>query len=145
MSKHTITLTSGTDIFLTLFSAADTWDEADHQLIELKGWDDIDNVDIQTVNKLFGTGSYVVSKKLTEQKFSITGRVNQPGVRSIREEISLVTEMLSTITVTRTISTLTGNESVEAYITGLEWNQETDDEAEFVISLKSTSATKTTT
>jgi hypothetical protein len=145
MSKHIITLKNGGDVFLTLYSGASTWDEADHQLIDFKGWDDIDNIDIQTVDKLFGTGSYVVSKKLTEQKFSIKGRVNQPGVRSIREDISLVAEELTPITVTRQIVNLNGSESMDAFITGLEWNQETDEEAEFVISFKSTSAIKTIT
>lgn len=145
MSKQIITLTAGVTVFLTLYSSASTWDEADHQLIDFKGWDDFSNIEINTVPKLFGSGSYVVSKKLKEREFSIKGQVNQPGVRSIREDISIIAEGLSPITVTRVITGLPGSEAVEAFITGLEWNQETDDEAEFTISLKSTSAIKTIT
>lgn len=145
MSKHIVTLNDGTTTFLTLYSGADTWDEADRQLVELKGWDDFTNIDIQTVAKLFGNGSYVVSKKLTEREFSIKGRINQPNVRSVNDDITNVAELLATITVTREIVGLPGNGSLEAFITGLEWNQETDDEAEFTISLKTTSAMKTIT
>src|SRR6478609_7847651 len=101
MSKQVVTLTDDTTVFLTLYSSATTWGEADYQLIDLKGWDDFSNINLTTVPKLFGNGSYVVSYYLTEREFSVKARVNQTDVKTIRQIFHDIIAKLGTITVTR--------------------------------------------
>jgi hypothetical protein len=100
----------------------------------MEGFESWDNIEIETVPKLFGNGSYVVSKRITEKPISVEASVSVSNVRSVYSSLRTAAASLNPVTVAVSGSAI---QTVEAYITGIDWNQVSDDEANFVLSLKS--------
>jgi hypothetical protein len=105
-------------------------------LTELKGWDD-GSVQIVTVPKLFGKGSYVVEKQVPEREVVITFFViDAPLVREIRQAIEAKMLTMNPLVLTRTYrgETETRTETLAAYLTALnEYTTFSDGAAKFVI------------
>lgn len=70
---NTEILMSATDIYKTFPEGLST----QNVLVSESGWDDVNNVEIETVPKLNGGGSYIVSERIGEKEFSV--EINIPS------------------------------------------------------------------
>ena len=133
MAKRTITIKQGTTTIVTLYSGPSTWVEANATVTDVEGMERWDNVEIETVPKLFGNGSYVVSKRIGEIVGSISGDLFLPNVRAVYTRLSSAAASLEPVVITQTGLATT---QVDAYITGVQWQQRTDEEASFTVEFK---------
>lgn len=145
MAKQTITIKKLDDILLTLYAGADTWDESAYVATKFDEWDDVGNVVIDTVPKLFGSGSYVVSKRIEEKDLTLEGSIEDKLHRSVRNLLASTIEAMEEITieVSRTINDNGVVEARTAFITGLTWTVIDEEHADFTLTFKNLSGKKT--
>lgn len=140
MSDLSVSLLKNDVEIVTLHSGFKTWAETECVIVNFEGWDDIDNITIDTVPKLFGTGSYVVSKRIEEQEYTLEGAIFTSLARDIRKDLEDAAYALEPVTVI--VNRADSNTIAEAYITSLKWNASSDTEAEFTIIMKATNPIK---
>lgn len=140
MAKQTLTIMQGGASILSLHTGFGNWAEAEMALMELTGFDDINNINIETVPKLFGTGSYIVSKTIMERPISIRGALFTEDARSIRDAIEAAANSLEPVTLS--LKRGNTNNRMEAYIVSLTWTMYSENEAEFSMELTAVNPTK---
>lgn len=138
MAKRTVEIKQGSTTLVTLYSGPSTWEEADYTVTDISGVEDWDNIEIETVPKLFGNGSYVVGKRITEKAVTVEASVMASNVRSIYVLLSNAASSLNPVSVVLSGSPI---RTVEAFITGLDWNETSEEEAVFTLTLKSITGT----
>lgn len=138
MAKRTIQIKQGSYTIVTLYSGASSFEEANATITEASGFEQWDNIEIETVPKLFGNGSYVVSKRIAETNGTISGDLFVDNVRSVYTALRTAAGSLDTVTISQTGLATT---SVDAYITGVQWQQRSDEEASFTIEFKAVAGT----
>lgn len=131
MSKKIVTITKGGTELVKLYSGYGSWEEANSTIVNLTGWDDIENIEIETVAKLFGSGSYIVSKRIIENNVTLEAAIYMENARSVRQSIEDVAYSLEPVTLG--VQNADSLLIVEAYITKLNWIEHNDEEAEFTI------------
>lgn len=131
MSKKIVTITKGDTELVKLYSGYGSWEEANSTIVNLTGWDDIENIEIETVAKLFGSGSYIVSKRIIENNVTLEAAIYMDNARSVRQSIEDVAYSLEPVTLG--VQNADSLLIVEAYITKLNWIEHNDEEAEFTI------------
>lgn len=131
MSKKIVTITKGGTELVKLYSGYGSWEEANSTIVNLTGWDDIENIEIETVAKLFGSGSYIVSKRIIENNVTLEAAIYMDNARSVRQSIEDVAYSLEPVTLG--VQNADSLLIVEAYITKLNWIEHNDEEAEFTI------------
>lgn len=134
MAKRIVEIKKGETSLIRLFSGPSSWEESDFAVTDLEGIENWENVEIETTPKLFGSGSYVVSKRITEKQIKLSGHVFSEAVNAIYEGLKTAAEALDPVSLQVT-TPAHAMESIAVYITGVDWRGLSEESAEFSISL----------
>lgn len=140
MSDLSVSILKDDVEIITLHSGFNTWAESECVIVNFEGWDDVDNISINTVPKLFGPGSYVTSKRIEEQEYKLDGALFTSLARDIRKDLEESAYSMEPVTII--VKRADSNTMAEAYITSLKWTASSDTEAEFTIVMKATDPIK---
>lgn len=140
MANQKVSINDGSETIIELYSGPTTEAETLKTLVSVEGWDSFDNVDLQFVDKLFGSGSYLVQKRLSQRNVSIEANVSNVNMMTLRASIAKKAQDFKVITITRTQGSTV--ETLNAYITGLDWNVVNDTEVNFTIKFSSAEAVR---
>lgn len=138
MAKRTIEIKQGETTLVTLYSGPSTWAEREFAVTNVAGFENWDNIEIETVPKLFGNGSYVVGKRITEKALTVDASVTTANVRSVYQGLANAAESLEPVSVLLSGAAIG---TTTAFITGINWVQIADNEATFTLTLKSVTGT----